>query len=184
MALFTVCASNLLQLLSVIINGNGFYDWLWWSHPLPFRCTLVSLWETLSVHWFAGLLIWLLDHPFKAFLVADTQLYKRLCPSVGRSVGPSRSSWKVGKRAFPPLPTRPQLMAVYPALLMFVRKFVRTVVTLRHWRTQHGSNELVLLVASYENWHDYTQRLFISWVKELIRELIKWRDFGKLLSKS
>ena len=26
------------------------------------------------------------------FLVADTQLYKRLCPSVGRSVGPSRSS--------------------------------------------------------------------------------------------
>ena len=25
----------------------------------------------------------------ETFLVADTQLYKRLCPSVGRSVGPS-----------------------------------------------------------------------------------------------
>ena len=51
------------------------------------------------------------------FLVADTQLYKRLCPSVrwlvGRSVDTSR---KVRKRAFPPLPTRPQLVAVYPAL--------------------------------------------------------------------
>ena len=51
-----------------------------------------------------------------SFLVADTQLYKRLCLSVGRSVGPTRSSWKVGKRAFPPLPTRSQLVAVYPAL--------------------------------------------------------------------
>ena len=46
------------------------------------------------------------------FLVADTQLYKRLCPSVhwsvgrlvGWLVGPSRSSRKVGKHAFPPLP--------------------------------------------------------------------------------
>ena len=36
-------------------------------------------------------------------------------PSVGPSVDTSR---KVGKRAFPPLPTRPQLVwAVYPALL-------------------------------------------------------------------
>ena len=55
------------------------------------------------------------------FLVADTQLYKRLCPSVrpsvGWLVGPSRSSLNVGKRAFPHLPTRPQLVAVYPALL-------------------------------------------------------------------
>ena len=40
-----------------------------------------------------------------------------VCPSVRPSVDPSRSSWKVGKRAFPPLPTRPQLVAVYPALL-------------------------------------------------------------------
>ena len=44
-------------------------------------------------------------------------------PSVGPlvrwSVGPSRSSRKVGKHAFPPLPTRPRLvLAVYPALLM------------------------------------------------------------------
>ena len=31
-------------------------------------------------------------------------------------VGPSHSSWKVGKRAFPPLPTRQQPKAVYPAL--------------------------------------------------------------------
>ena len=54
------------------------------------------------------------------FLVADTQLYKRLCPSVrplvGRSVTTSR---KVRKRAFPPLPIRPQLVAVYPALFSF-----------------------------------------------------------------
>ena len=42
------------------------------------------------------------------FLIADTQLYKRLCPyvrwSIGPlvhwSVGPSRSSWKREKRAF------------------------------------------------------------------------------------
>ena len=35
------------------------------------------------------------------FLVADTQLYKRLCPSVRRSVRPSvTTSRKVGKRAF------------------------------------------------------------------------------------
>ena len=54
------------------------------------------------------------------FLVADTQLYKRLCLSVGTSVGPWWSSWKVWKRAFRPLPTRPQLvLAVYPALFLF-----------------------------------------------------------------
>ena len=56
------------------------------------------------------------------FLVADEQLYKRLCPSVRPSVRPSvgplvSTSRKVEKPAFPPLPTRPQLMAVYPALL-------------------------------------------------------------------
>ena len=55
------------------------------------------------------------------FLIADTQLYMRLCPSVHWSVRPlvrpGSSSWKVGKPAFPPLPTRPQLvLAVYPAL--------------------------------------------------------------------
>ena len=60
----------------------------------------------------------------RAFLVADTQLYKRLCPSVrpsvGWSVGPLVStSRKVWKCAFPPLPTRPQLMAVYPALFKY-----------------------------------------------------------------
>ena len=36
-----------------------------------------------------------------------------VCPSVGPSVSTSQ---KVGKRAYPPLPTRPQLVAVYPAL--------------------------------------------------------------------
>ena len=41
---------------------------------------------------------------------------------VGWLVSPSRSSQKVGKHAFPPLPTRPQLeLAVYPALLSFDR---------------------------------------------------------------
>ena len=54
------------------------------------------------------------------FLVADKRLYKRLCPSVGWLVGPWWSSWKVWKRAFPPLPTRPRLvLAVYPALFFF-----------------------------------------------------------------
>ena len=33
------------------------------------------------------------------FLVADTQLYKRLCPSVRRSVGPS-VRWSVGPSRF------------------------------------------------------------------------------------
>ena len=58
-----------------------------------------------------------------AFLVADTELYKRLCPSVRPLVG-----WSVGRLVrhtrvekwkneyFPPLPTRPQPKAVYPAL--------------------------------------------------------------------
>ena len=32
-----------------------------------------------------------------SFLVADTQLYKRLCPSVGRLVGPWWSSWESAK---------------------------------------------------------------------------------------
>ena len=42
-----------------------------------------------------------------------------VCPSVGRSVGLSRSSRKAGKHAFPPLPTRQRLvLAVYPALLI------------------------------------------------------------------
>ena len=41
---------------------------------------------------------------------------------VGWLVSPSRSSQKVGKHAFPPLPTRPRLeLAVYPALLSFDR---------------------------------------------------------------
>ena len=35
-----------------------------------------------------------------SFLVADTQLYKRLCPSVGPSVGPLVIELKRGKRAF------------------------------------------------------------------------------------
>ena len=45
-------------------------------------------------------------------------------PSVRRSVGPSVStSRKVGKRAFPPLPTRPRLvLAVYPALFFSISK--------------------------------------------------------------
>ena len=47
------------------------------------------------------------------FLDVGTQLYKRLCPSVRRSIS---TSSKVRKRAFPPLPTRPQLVAVNPAL--------------------------------------------------------------------
>ena len=53
--------------------------------------------------------------------------HKRPCLSVrwsvGWSVGPSYSSWKVGKCAFLPLPTRPQLVAVYPALF---RQHMRT----------------------------------------------------------
>ena len=73
-------------------------------------------------------------HFFNVFLVADTQLYKRLYPSVRPSVRLSiRPSvptsvrplvrndrvkkWE--KNALPPLPTRPQLMAVYPALFFF-----------------------------------------------------------------
>ena len=43
------------------------------------------------------------------FLVADTQLYKRLCPSVHQSVHP------LVRR-----PTRLQLVAVYPALFFLV----------------------------------------------------------------
>ena len=57
-----------------------------------------------------------------AFFVADTQLYKSLCSSVSWSVGPSISpslsmSRKVWKHVFLPLPTCPQLVAVYQALL-------------------------------------------------------------------
>ena len=52
------------------------------------------------------------------FLVADTQLYKRLCPSVGPSVRRS-VRWSVmieSKSGKTRLPARPQLMAVYLAL--------------------------------------------------------------------
>ena len=54
-----------------------------------------------------------------SFLVADTQLYKRLWPYVGLLVGRLVRGDRVEKweNAFLPLPTRPQLMAVYPALL-------------------------------------------------------------------
>ena len=63
------------------------------------------------------------------FLVADAQLYKRLCPSVRWSVRRSWwSSWKVGKRAYPPLPTHPQLVAVYPALFFEGLKKLKTVL--------------------------------------------------------
>ena len=59
----------------------------------------------------------------ETFLVADTQLYKRLCPSIRLSVRPQPTSQKVEKRAFEcffggcvgkgawgwmPLPSRPQ----------------------------------------------------------------------------
>ena len=48
-------------------------------------------------------------------------------PRAPRMVVPAQSvrehesniSRKVGKRAFPPLPTRPQLVAVYPALFQY-----------------------------------------------------------------
>ena len=51
-------------------------------------------------------------------------------------VGPSHSSWKVGKRAFPPLPNRPQLVAVYPALffIIFSRALCDSIShVLVHW---------------------------------------------------
>ena len=58
------------------------------------------------------------------FLVADMQLYKRLCPSVRPlvcwSVGPSvMIKLESVKTSISALPTRPQLVAVYPALFMF-----------------------------------------------------------------
>ena len=68
--------------------------------------------------------IWILRPSPFSFWVADTQLYKRLCLSVRWSINPlvrpsSSMSRKVEKRAYPPLPTRPQLVAVYQALLLF-----------------------------------------------------------------
>ena len=63
-------------------------------------------------------------HPLTVFfLVAGTQLYKRLCPSVGPSV-----RWTVmielesvkTRISAPAMPTRPQLVsAVYPAVFLF-----------------------------------------------------------------
>ena len=47
-----------------------------------------------------------------SFSVADSQLCKRLCPSIRPSIRPLVRNDRVGKRAFPPLPTRPQLIAV------------------------------------------------------------------------
>ena len=83
--------------------------------------------------------LWLTKKEKKKFLVADTQLYKRLCPSVGRLVGRlvSRLSWKVRKRAFPPLPTRPQLMALYPAL--FIHSFIDQFVGSYYAKYNHCS---------------------------------------------
>ena len=100
--------------LSIFSQRWVAYKWVKWLHPLLFG-------PSMCIHRDVVVVI--------GFLVADTQLYKRLClsvrRSVGRLVGPSRSSWKVGKRVFPPLPTRPQLMAVYPALfLSFFLSFI------------------------------------------------------------
>ena len=78
---------------------------------------------------------------FFFFLVADTQLYKSLCPSVGPSVGPSvNTSGKVWKCAFSPLPTRPQLvLAVYPALF-FQRLSVYVTITWNDMNYQHPND--------------------------------------------
>ena len=58
-------------------------------------CTRLSNPLCLSVHWSIGPSVKL--YFFLLFLVADTQLYKRLWPSVCRSISTSR---KVGKWAF------------------------------------------------------------------------------------
>ena len=62
----------------------------WW---VPLTCSLRSLGALKDLpHWLHWcLFLWWIASMciFKTlFLVADTQLYKRLCPSVGRSVGP------------------------------------------------------------------------------------------------
>ena len=89
---------------------------------MPSRELLKPVANTISMsRMTTDLILLIIQMKRRHFLVADTQLYKRLCPSVGPSVGPLvgplvSTSRKVGKRAFPPLPTRPQLMAAYPAL--------------------------------------------------------------------
>ena len=63
----------------------------------------------------------------------DTQLYKRLCPSVRPLVGRSVTlELKSGKTRISALPTRPQLVAVYPALF---KKMSYRVNTLSHYVT-------------------------------------------------
>ena len=94
---------QLIQLRSVFITVNA--------------CVSQHLLQTAD----KNTLIFLVCLDMIFFLVADTQLYESLCRSVGPLVCPSVStSRKVGKRAFPPLPTRPQLVSVYPALFSLV----------------------------------------------------------------
>ena len=49
-------------------------------------------------------LLWSFPHRIVSFLVADTLLYKMLCPSVSPLVRPWRLSWTMQKRAFLRLP--------------------------------------------------------------------------------
>ena len=93
---------QLIQLRSVFITVNA--------------CVSQHLLQTAD----KNTLIFLVCLDMIFFLVADTQLYESLCRSVGPLVCPSVStSRKVGKLVYPPLPTRQQLVAVYPALFFF-----------------------------------------------------------------
>ena len=120
------------------------------------------------------------------FLVADTQLYKRLCPSVRPLVGPWTRVEKRGNErfrtflvatvAFPPLPTRPQLMAVYPAL------FLSSLLTFQ--RNCAFSNELAhfRLALSWRA-HRRAYLLFMQHVSSFSVSLLIFHDACSFLSR-
>ena len=85
----------------------------------------------------------------RILLIADSQLYKRLCPSVrpsvGWSVGPLVStSRKVWKCAYPPLPTRPQL--VWPC--------IQPCYSLGRFRFSFCLTQLVLYTDNFQKRHE------------------------------
>ena len=122
------------------------------------------------------------NHKDERFLVADTQLYKSLCPSVRPSVRPSvNTSRKVRKHAFPPLPTRPQLvLAVYPALFLSFSLYLFIFVFLCNTvepcsngpafnrippttDTVSWSFELIFFYSPYWLWQNNNQNSLVLW---------------------
>ena len=108
------------------------------------------------------------------FLVADTQLYKRLCPSVRWSVHLGSSSWKVGKRAFkirfgdgmgcvcPCPPVRNDIVTSRHLLSLIIReRWIIRKLYINERRRSHTPNNSIF----HQRWYVY--HLFTLYIAHL-----------------